>query len=59
MYVIKKLPANVVSTYAYINTAVGIILGWLWLGEPMDLFTVMALVLTIGGVYLVSKSSLT
>lgn len=58
MYVLKKLPANVVSTYAYINTAVGIILGWLWLKEPMDLFTVLALVLTIAGVYSVSKSSL-
>ncbi|MCE2741647.1 MAG: EamA family transporter [Sphingobacteriales bacterium] len=57
MYVIKKLPATIVSTYAYINTLVAIILGWFWLHEGMDFSTLIAIVLTISGVYLVSRNS--
>lgn len=57
MYVIKKLPATIVSTYAYINTMVAIILGWFWLNEGMDFSTIIAVALTILGVYLVSRNS--
>jgi drug/metabolite transporter (DMT)-like permease len=57
MYVLKKLPASIVSTYAYINTAVGLLLGWYWLNEPMNIQTIFALLLTVLGVYLVSKST--
>jgi drug/metabolite transporter (DMT)-like permease len=57
MYVIKQLPATIVSTYAYINTLVAILLGWLWLNEGLDSSTVVAVVLTIIGVFLVSKNS--
>lgn len=57
MYVIKKLPATIVSTYAYINTMVAIILAWFWLQESMDFSTIIALILTISGVYLVNKNS--
>jgi drug/metabolite transporter (DMT)-like permease len=31
MYVLKKLPATIVSTYSYVNTVVAVFLGWLWL----------------------------
>ncbi|MDP3927858.1 MAG: EamA family transporter [Bacteroidota bacterium] len=57
MYVIKKLPATIVSTYAYINTMVAILLGWLWLNEGLDFSTLIAVALTIIGVYLVSRNS--
>jgi drug/metabolite transporter (DMT)-like permease len=57
MYVLKKLPASIVSTYAYINTAVGLLLGWYWLAEPMNIQTISALLLTVLGVYLVGKST--
>jgi drug/metabolite transporter (DMT)-like permease len=57
MYVIKKLPATIVSTYAYINTMVAIILGWFWLHEGLDFSTIIAMALTILGVYLVSKNA--
>lgn len=57
MYVIKKLPATIVSTYAYINTIVAIILAWFWLQESMNFSTIIALILTISGVYLVNKNS--
>jgi len=57
MYVIKELPATIVSTYAYINTLVAIVLGWFWLHEALDTSTWIAVICTIVGVYLVSRNS--
>ncbi len=56
MYVLKQLPATIISTYAYINTVVAVFLGWLWLDEPLNALVGTAVVLTIAGVYLVNKS---
>lgn len=56
MYVLKKLPATIISTYAYVNTVVAVFLGWLWLDEPLNALVWMAVVFTIAGVYLVNKS---
>jgi drug/metabolite transporter (DMT)-like permease len=56
MYVLKVLPAAIVSTYAYINTIVAVILGWLWLDEKLNLSIAMAVLLTVAGVWLVNKS---
>lgn len=56
MYVLKQLPATIISTYAYINTVVAVFLGWLWLNEPLNIIVWTAVVLTIAGVYLVNKS---
>jgi drug/metabolite transporter (DMT)-like permease len=56
MYVLKALPATIVSTYAYINTIVAVILGWLWLDEKLNLSIAIAVILTIAGVWLVNKS---
>lgn len=57
LYVIKQLPATIVSTYAYINTLVAIILGWWVLDEVLNFATLVAVTLTIIGVYLVSRNS--
>lgn len=56
MYVLKHLPATIVSTYAYINTIVAVFLGWLILNEPLNAFVWIAVLLTISGVYLVNTS---
>lgn len=56
MYVLQKLPATIVSTYAYINTIVAVILGWLWLNEKLNLVLGIAVLMTIGGVWLVNRS---
>ncbi|MBP9187852.1 MAG: EamA family transporter [Bacteroidia bacterium] len=56
MYVLKALPATIVSTYAYINTIVAVFLGWLWLNEKLNLAVFIAVSLTIFGVWLVNKS---
>ena len=56
MYVLKHMPATIVSTYAYINTIVAVVLGWLWIDEKLNNITVIAVALTIGGVYLINKT---
>lgn len=56
MYVLKQLPATIVSTYAYINTIVAVILGWLWLDEKLNTAIALAVALTILGVWLVNRS---
>lgn len=54
MYVLKKLPATIVSTYAYINTIVAVILGWLWLDEKLNAIMAISVLLTIGGLWLIN-----
>jgi len=56
MYVLKQLPATIISTYAYINTVVAVFLGWFWLDEPLNGLIWTAVLLTIVGVYLVNRS---
>jgi drug/metabolite transporter (DMT)-like permease len=46
-------PAKV-STYAYVNPVVAIILGWLILGEPMNLRIVLAASVIIGAVAIIT-----
>ncbi|MCU0440777.1 MAG: EamA family transporter [Bacteroidia bacterium] len=56
MYILKHLPATIVSTYAYINTIVAVLLGWFWLNEKLNAGIAIAVLLTICGVYLVNHS---
>jgi drug/metabolite transporter (DMT)-like permease len=57
MYIIQVLPAAIVSTYAYFNTLVAVMLGYLFLNETINIKTIMAMLLTILGVYLVGKKA--
>lgn len=54
LYAMSKLPAGLVSIYAYINPLVAILLGFLVLGEKITWFTCLAFLVTTGGVYLVN-----
>ncbi len=56
MYALKKLPATIVSTYAYINTIVAILLGWFWLDEKLNWNMAFAVLLTIGGLWMISAN---
>jgi drug/metabolite transporter (DMT)-like permease len=56
-YALKHLNATVSSLYTYINPIVAIILGWLFLHENLSLNEVFGMILTIVGVFLVSKGS--
>lgn len=45
---------TVVSLYAYINPIVAVLLGWVLLNEKLNLQIVLAILLTIAGIYIVN-----
>ncbi len=55
LYAIRHLPMLVVSTYAYVNPVIAILLGVAILNEKITRITVMALVVTLFGVYLINS----
>ncbi|MDZ4679501.1 MAG: EamA family transporter [Saprospiraceae bacterium] len=54
-YALSKLPVGLVSIYAYINPLVAVFLGWLILSEKFNPAVLVALLLTVGGVFIVNK----
>jgi drug/metabolite transporter (DMT)-like permease len=48
---LKLLPTPVVMTYAYVNPAIAVLLGWLVLSEPITGSTLAGMALIVGGVY--------
>jgi len=58
LYALEKLPLMLVSTYAYINPVIAIVLGWALLSEKITAITLTALAATLAGVWLVNRGSL-
>ncbi len=56
IYALDKLPATVVSTYAYLNPVVAVVLGWLILDERLDWPMVIATAIILSGVVLVKTN---
>jgi drug/metabolite transporter (DMT)-like permease len=54
-YALKKLPVTIVTLYAYINPIVAIVLGWLMLGETLNLRIGIAITVTLAGIYVVNR----
>jgi len=54
-YAIKKLPLTIVTLYAYINPIVAIVLGWIVLGEKLNLRIIIAIGVTLAGIYIVNR----
>ncbi len=50
MNTLKKLPIQVVMTYAYVNPVIAVFLGWLILGELVTGWTLAGTVLVVAGV---------
>jgi len=50
IYALKVLPTTVVMTYAYVNPAIAVLLGWLILSEPVTGYTLAGMALIIAGV---------
>jgi len=59
VYALKVLPTSVVMTYAYVNPAIAVVLGWLILGEPITGYTLAGMALIITGVYGVFRDKTT
>lgn len=53
VWVVGHAPLSLVSTYAYVNPVVAVLLGWLILGEPITLGVVLGGSIIVGGVALV------
>ena len=54
MYALSKLPVGIATIYAYINPLVAVVLGYLALHEPMNLYTGLSFITIVLGVYLVN-----
>jgi drug/metabolite transporter (DMT)-like permease len=54
MFALKELPVGIVSMYAYVNPLVAVILGYLILKEPVTIYTGIAFISIVSGVYLVN-----
>lgn len=55
LYVLKHLSPTKASAYAYINTVVAVLLGWLWLNEKITLNILLGAAITIYGIYMVNS----
>jgi drug/metabolite transporter (DMT)-like permease len=54
MFALKELPVGIVTLYAYVNPLVAVLLGYLVLKEPLTIYTAMAFISIVTGVYLVN-----
>jgi drug/metabolite transporter (DMT)-like permease len=57
IYAVKHLPLSLVSTYAYINPVIALVLGWYILGEPLTITVFIAAALIFSGVVIVKRGS--
>lgn len=54
-YALKHLPVSFVTSYAYINPLVAVVLGAAFYSEPLNIWTFFSFTLIAGGVFLVNK----
>jgi len=57
IYSVTTLPLSLVSTYAYINPVIAILLGWYFLNEPLTITVFIAAGLILIGVALVKRGN--
>ena len=55
LYALKHLPLTIVSTYAYVNPVVAVVLGWLLLDEKLNARIILGMVVTLAGVFMVNR----
>jgi drug/metabolite transporter (DMT)-like permease len=53
-WLLKRVPADRVGTFAYVNPAVATVLGWAVLGEALSALQVAGMVIVLLGVALVT-----
>lgn len=57
IYAVTHLPVSFVSTYSYINPVIALILGWIVLGEKLDVSTIVSAAIIFAGVVLVKSGT--
>ena len=58
LYIMKEMPAAKAGTYAYVNPAIAIVLGFLILGEKINVQIILSMTIILLGVYMVQGSGL-
>jgi drug/metabolite transporter (DMT)-like permease len=53
-YLLRHAPPMRVSTYAYVNPVVAVVLGWAYGGEPLGMRTLVAMCVIVGAVALIT-----
>jgi drug/metabolite transporter (DMT)-like permease len=53
---VQKLPLSLVSTYAYINPVIAVLLGWVILSEPLGWRVIASTAIILVGVALVKTA---
>jgi drug/metabolite transporter (DMT)-like permease len=56
LYALQRLPASLVSTYAYINPIVAVFAGHFFIHEKLSLLILEGSVVTLAGVYIVNRA---
>jgi drug/metabolite transporter (DMT)-like permease len=57
VWLLRRAPISLVSTHAYVNPVVAVVLGWLWLGEPVTWPVVVGGAVVLAAVALVMVES--
>ncbi|MBU1099485.1 MAG: EamA family transporter [Bacteroidetes bacterium] len=57
IYALAHLPVSFATTYAYVNPVIALFLGWLVLGEELNLTIGIATVIILVGVFVVKRGS--
>lgn len=55
VFALAKLPASLVSIYAYVNPVVAVLLGWMLLSENFNSKIAVGILITLAGVYWVNR----
>ena len=55
IYALRTLPTSIAATYAFVNPAIAVLLGWWLLGEQVTTRTLLAMALIAGGVILIVR----
>lgn len=58
IWLLDNVPTAKVATYAYVNPVVAVFLGWLLLGERIDVYMLLGTVVIVGGVALVTVAKI-
>jgi drug/metabolite transporter (DMT)-like permease len=56
VWALRNAPASKVMTYAYVNPVIAAFLGWIVLGERLDLWTLAGMVIIVAGVALTTSA---
>ncbi|HEY0668287.1 MAG TPA: EamA family transporter [Sphingobacteriaceae bacterium] len=56
IWLLSKRPAAQVGTFAYVNPAVAVLLGWIILNEEITVYTIVSLIIILSGVVLINLS---